>query len=120
MLHNDGDKSASSHIVTVNGDPQLTDTAQFGQAAYFDGVGDYLRVVDTDDTQISIGTIDFWLYVSEWNTNAMPFSKYDSSWGGYMQYFSGSLGFWADGNNKTLSLGTPSLNAWHHIAIVAT
>lgn len=63
MLHNDGDKSTSEHAVTVNGNPQITDTAKFGQAAVFDGVGDYLSIPDSEDWSFGGGdfTIDTWI-----------------------------------------------------------
>lgn len=66
MLHNDGDKSASSHSITQNGNPQITDTAKFSQAGFFDGDGDYLSIPDSDDWDYSNGsfTIDTWVYLN--------------------------------------------------------
>ena len=70
MLHNDGDESDSNHAVTVNGNPQINNTAKFSQAGYFDGTGDYLEIADSDDWNFGTGnfTIDFWSYSSDYTS----------------------------------------------------
>ena len=72
LIHGDGtgqtftDESASAHTITTNGDAtQSTTQSQFGGSAlYFDGVGDYLSIPDSEDWNFtaSDGTIDFWIY----------------------------------------------------------
>lgn len=66
LLHADGD-ATGSHDVTINGNPQITDTAKFSQAGFFDGTGDYLTVPDSDDWNFGSGdfTIDFWVNFSD-------------------------------------------------------
>ena len=73
MLHCNGTDGSTSfpddseyiHTVTANGDAQV-DTAQskFGGASgLFDGTGDYLSILDSDDWDFGSGdfTIDFWI-----------------------------------------------------------
>lgn len=85
------------NIATAGNVHHETDQSKFGDTSvYFDGTGDYLIIDDSEKNQISTGTIDFWVYTSAWNANDMLISKYDSAWGGYLQYYSGELIYRAD------------------------
>lgn len=128
MLHNDGDKSTSNHDVTVNGDPQLSDTAKFGQSAVFDGTGDYLTIPDSDDFDFGSGdfTFDFWVYpeangyVFTHGANSMPVSYilYQDNDIIFSSQASGYSGqYWISGNLKS-SDDSVVLNTWNHVAIV--
>ena len=129
LLHGDGnngsttfiDSSSNSHTVTPAGNAQISTTqSKFGGSSmYFDGSGDYLTVTDSS---LAFGTgeftIEFWMraastaefegLLSTGNVNTTD------SWqisGGADLVFS-RLGGLAVGDTF------PSLNTWHHVAIV--
>jgi hypothetical protein len=95
LLHLDGsngatlftDASATNHTPEAVGNASITTSVnKFGQAAIFDGSGDYIRVPDSNDWDLGSGdfTIDAWVYL-----NALPSSGSMAGIGGQ----------WQDGNN---------------------
>ncbi|MBF0452668.1 MAG: VCBS repeat-containing protein, partial [Candidatus Magnetomorum sp.] len=82
MLHMDDDQfkdsSPGSHIVTIYGDPiRAVGEGKFGDAIYFDGVGDALEINVNEDFYFGTGdfTIDFWIKTR----------RYDDNYEGYLQ-----------------------------------
>jgi len=118
----------SPHTVTAAGNAQV-DTAiaePWGTnngVGLFDGTGDYLSIPDSADfTFTSDFTIDFWAYVSSSFPSANPYLIH--SLNGIsdvaIQYRNSDtpdhLSFIIDGVQTDCT--APSLNAWHHIALV--
>ena len=140
LLHGDGadggttftDSSSKNRTVTSSGQARIeTDDKKFGTASvYFDGVGDYLNIADSDDFYFGAGdfTIEAWV---------RPLSSYDP----YYQTIEGilsqryrlgekhSFSFWLrpdgmlgfEANNGAYgcysATGVITLDAWQHVAV---
>ena len=115
--------------ITVVGNTQV-DTAQkkFGTgSALFDGTGDYLTLLDSDDWNFGAGnfTVDFWIRFNDVSTDRSIFEQYvdgsnrfDFYWyqaGSYLQLYSTIAT--AVKAHYTYAW-TPSVNTWYHIALV--
>jgi len=129
LLHGNGtnnsttftDSSTNNHTVTANGDAKISTTqSKFGGASmYFDGSGDYLTVTDSS---LAFGTgeftVEFWMRAASTATNEALLStgsvNTTDSWrisgGTYLAFY----------KQSGLVVGDtfPSLNTWHHVAIV--
>ncbi len=121
------DDSGSAHVLTVNGNAQIsTAKSKFGGASgYFDGSGDYLERANHADFQFGSGdfTIDFWIYplataayngvVTFWHPNAN-----NGDWRLYL--LSGSIVFdiYDEGNGGKNISAALSTNVWTHVAAV--
>jgi len=126
--------SPSVHVVTAYGNAQI-DTAQnkFGGASgLFDGTGDYLSLVDSDDWNFGTGdfTIDFWV-----RFNALPAASGtqtflaqgpdDSNYWRLILYNNAGTYMWFFQNrvsaSYTINIGrnSPGLSTsmWYHVAI---
>jgi hypothetical protein len=137
LLRGDGagavfvDSSVSGYAVTAVGD--VTQSATYskfgGKSIYFDGTGDYLTVVDSDDWYFDGDfTVDFWIRFSSIDTGAHNYPFFTQSvGGGYplqgLILFGGALTWMSYVNAGTPRLNywvpwTPVINTWYHIAIV--
>ena len=121
------DSSASNHDVFPNGDATLSATqSKFGsKSMYFDGTGDYLRVLDNGDWYFSGDfTIDCWVYFistsgssafTSWHQDSDNRIRFD-----YNTTFN-ELGFSIRTNNSVVFVmngsWTPSIDTWYHVAI---
>jgi len=132
LLHMDGDASASAHVVTSNGNPQLNaTTTKFDGAMYFDGTGDYLTVPDHADFEFGTGdfTIDMWVYcevLGAGANNGVLISKRVNPATDYTPYnlginSSGQLLFYASEGTgwdigKVVATGLV-IDTWYHVAV---
>ena len=125
------DKSGNNHTVTVHGNPVISTTEKkFGNSSiYFNGDGDFLSTPVSDDLNFGSGdfTIDFWVNLDSLsegqallannNTNGFgAFIFYVG--GGLLQLYMGSSGTNFDIKAGDYPLWSPSINTWHHIALV--
>lgn len=124
------DKSASNHTITANGDAKQTTFSPYrhgGYSNYFDGSGDYLTVADHADLSMGTGdfTIEMWVYPTTSNNGQSLITKGSNStytpylfmlYGTDLRFLSSSNGSSYDIANK--SVGTVTINAWNHIAMV--
>jgi len=127
LLHFDGDVSDSAHVVTVNGDPQLSaTTAKFDGSMYFDGNGDYLSVPDSDDWDFTAGdyTIDLWVkHDGPGAHEGYVAHRQDSTHVWYLGNKPASGMYWLMYNNGIAVIienqgnGITDTN-WHHVALV--
>ena len=125
------DASAFNHTITVNGNAQL-DTAQYkfvggnNASCLFDGTGDYLSSVDSDDW--TLGNVDFTVdfqfmkptgaegnFVTQWGDAG------NRSWGfvwdaSYVYFIYTTNGTTLA--SKTITLGTINNDTWYHMAFV--
>lgn len=134
LLHADGtgatfiDSSNPAKTVTTNGNvTQSATQSKFGgKSAYFDGIGDYLRVPDSSDWNFGSGdfSIDGWIYptndavVSQGIVTTME-SQGSTDYYGYAvrRFNNGTITFWHSGGNATTTSTAP-INTWSHIACV--
>ncbi len=116
------ESSPSAKTVTVYGNAaESSSKSVFGTKSwYFDGSGDGIKAAASSDYDISVGTVDWWMYVTAWSGNEIPISSSDYIAGGYIQFYSSQLRFYAPGNVNTVNFGTPSAGVWHHYALVTT
>jgi len=141
LLHADGgnattvfsDAGVHAHSVTANGNAQIS-TAQSkfgGSAISCDGAGDYLTVGNSSDWEFGSGnfTVDWWEYRTS-STGAKTSISRDQStlyvpfilgYGNdpllvYMTSDSSGAAGWDIAGGQ--SLGSLTLNAWHHFAVV--
>jgi hypothetical protein len=132
LLHFDGDISTTPHTLTVNGNPQLNaTTAKFNGAMYFDGSGDYVYTLDSEDFKFGSDdfTIDFWCYITQF---AIDHNYLVGKIGNYAIGGAFLIGIDSGGIPKFLACsyfsewdlaligggGSPiSLNTWTHIAV---
>lgn len=122
------DSSNSGHLITGEGDTvHSTQKQKFGSSAiYFDGSGDHLTVVDSDDWNFGDGdfTIDFWINTSyEAGEHAIittgdsgPGATYRNAFEIYSR--DGDIrAYYADGTNQDYLIKTGVFNGtWKHIA----
>ncbi len=128
------DSETTPKTITAVNQAQV-DTAQYKNltgstgSILFDGTGDYLSLVDSDDWNFGSGdfTIDFWTrfasvdsvqFLGKWDATAGT-KNWNLTWYGNKLYFFIST----DGSNEigNYALGcswTPSTNTWYHIAVV--
>lgn len=122
------DSSSSSHTITANGDVHhSTDQAKFGGSSiYFDGVDDYLSILNSADLDFGTGdfTVDLWVWQDQ-----------EYQWGGFLllgnyhgdgimmttftdtdKYYYAEIG--ASGGTITLRSGEDFSSGWHHLALV--
>lgn len=131
LLHGNGVDGATSFvdeagkIVTPVGNTCIkTDQSRFGGASmFFDGSGDSLTVGTSTDFAFGIGdfTIDMWINASVFGTNGIFFAI--SATGGLIFGRRETLDSWgicAWGGSVWGVTATPlpSLNTWHHLAMV--
>ena len=131
LLHMNGDVSNSEHPITLISTPQLdATTTKFDGAMYFDGIGDYLTIPDSDDFNFGSDnfTIDLWASLDSGLTHQFcrqgPPSGNDSN----------NI-VWMVGSDKTITLlysvsgtgwvtvnstvaATFNYNEWTHFAVV--
>ena len=134
LIHSDislfNDSSIFKHPIIRKGNTHhKVAEKKFGSSAmYFDGVGDYLSIPDSEDFKFSTNpfTIDFWIHPTILSTWRRIFSTSDSAHTGWNVYFtdSGVIG-WSvgDGSSWVAQLetdGTENLivNQWNHVAFV--
>lgn len=127
LLHMDGtngsttftDSSNNGIAVTANGDAQVS-TAQtkFGQAAYFDGSGDYLSF---GAANLSFGTDDFtvemWIYPTSSQTAFLADWRLVGS-GPSLYIQNNVLNFYDGGALNLVASSTAAANQWTHVAAV--
>jgi len=126
LLHFDGDASASAHIVTSNGNPQLNAAvAQFDGSMYFDGAGDYLQIPDSANWDFDADfTIDFWINSSKTGGDthfiATGHPQPGTCW--YVKWGVGGQGWSLGGVNGSSEWNTSYTGgmdgSWHHVAFV--
>jgi len=129
------DESNNNHTITANGNAQ-TDTTVFKYGSgsmQFDGSGDYLSVAY--DLSLAVEgsnfTIEFWYYPTTFASATIIYTTRLSSnsanryegWsiatqtnGTVTPYLSSNNSSWDIASGP--SIGSPTLNAWNHIAIV--
>lgn len=107
--------------VTANGNVSISSAvSKFGQAAYFDGTGDYLSV-----TGPSFGTNDFcveaWVYPTVNNNILVVFdtrtSDNDSTGFAFYLRSTGKLAYIYGNGVVVEGTTTYSANTWHHVAV---
>jgi len=134
------DSSSYAHTVTANGDTQIS-TAQFkfgGASMYFDGSGDYLSILDSDQFEIGSGdfTFEAWIYLTGYSAAyqgqyyvAEIICKDSSSTGrGFTFAVNGTSTSWTSlgvtlfsSNNTYIATSATTsfdLNTWYHVAAV--
>lgn len=132
LLHMDGgnesttftDSSSNALTVTASGNAKVsTSITKFGQACLLDGLGDYLVVTDTSSVTAA-GTGDFafecWFYNytgSSTVTNSGTLLQ-GGTGSPIIRYESSNISFGVVGTGYLLSASQPSLDAWHHVAVV--
>jgi hypothetical protein len=141
LLHMDGadnsttftDSSPRNYTITPEGNPVIsTSQIRLGSASgYFDGSGDYLNVVGSNN--FNFGTVDFtvemWVYPFNYGDSvagAQLFGTTNGSTSGWswnlgesadrMRLISNMTGTWQD-DLVVGSGGSPALNQWSHIAL---
>ncbi|RLF30320.1 MAG: hypothetical protein DRN14_00255 [Thermoplasmata archaeon] len=133
LLHLNGgattfvDDSFSPHTVTANGDAQI-DSSQYkfgGASGKFDGTGDYLTVLDSDDWYHSGDfTWDCWVRFNGTPTSAVFIAQYqdasnllrfDYNTTNGLEFSIYSGGVWVLDMYRAW---TPSADTWHHVAVV--
>jgi len=96
---------------------------------YFDGDGDYLSIPDSDDWDFGSEdfTIDFWLNLSDTNTNAIVGQWDNNERAIFFEYVTGEnlrVITSNDGNYHpeivTLIPWSPLIDTWYHVALVRT
>lgn len=133
LLHMDGtdasttftDSSSGAKTVTANGNAQIdTGRFKFGTAGgLLDGTGDYLSLADSADWDFGTGdfTIDFWVYLAA-DVGATLFEIGDvvggAGTGVSMEWSGSNWSFYINSGTPNITVTRPSLNAWHHVAIV--
>jgi len=129
LLSFDGDKSTSVHNLIYNGNPQLTSDKKIGSSSiFFDGVGDYILIPDSNDWDLSgYFTIDFWYKSSDTDTGDYIFKRQAGSCVDFaLQIVSSSeIRFLVENGTNCIfdvinstSGASLSDNTWHHVAIV--
>lgn len=71
--------------------------------------------ISTSGIDISPCTVDWWMYSTDWASQPIVMIG-DATSNGYIQYYSGLLKY--DHASNLLNFGDPSLNEWHHYALV--
>jgi len=134
LLHCDGTNGAVSfpdaaggHSVTAFGDAHVsTAQSKFGNAAYFDGNGDYLETADSPDFDPGgqAFTIDFWMYPLDDYGPSCPIGKSipDAGQGYDIRLYQNAIHVvgvngWAD---NIISDASISIGAWYHVAVSST
>jgi len=126
------DTSSKIHVITIEGDTHHeTDQKKFGSTSiYFDGEGDYLSAIDSEDWYFEEDdfTIDLWFFSERLNTKeyllAQDYSINDPGTPGmYLDKDnSNNLKFYLHNNIGgmfvALSGGEVQLNNWHHVTII--
>lgn len=124
------DFSDSTHIITPYGQTHHEiDQSKFGDTSiYFDGLGDYLSVSDSDDWYFGSGdfTIDTWVYFNSLSEHAIFISQYinDSNYTSFG--FINTTGFvfkQVQGGVVLINLSQGNISGWntdtwYHVAIV--
>ena len=131
LVHMNGDSSDGGHkVITYN--TRLNSTIKkFNSSMYFDGVGDYIGVADSDDWDFGNEsfTMDWWEYRTDssflkctvsrgYSGTQTAFSAGIANPGGTdLEFFASSNGSsWDIANAK--DMGSLDLNTWVHHAIV--
>jgi hypothetical protein len=121
------DASLAAHGYATNvGNAYMATSSKFAGAGYLDGAS-YLTYPDHADWNFGVGdfTVDWWEYRTAAGYSAInrhPFSTYTAWMFGYYSagnsqiYMSSNGGAWDIASAK--SLGTQTLNAWVHCAVV--
>ena len=129
------DRSGYGNDGTVHGAELVSGLEQLGNALSFDGVGDYVRVVDDASLDVAFGTLiwtkEAWAYPRGWANWATIVDKMTGAWwsnslGGIWASdcsgFSAAIGSGEPGNPPGCCVRVtfkPPLNAWYHIVAVA-
>lgn len=127
LMHNDGsngstsfiDSSNSGHVLTANGNAQIsTAESVFGGAsALFDGTGDFVSAPASADFEFGSGrfSIEFWLRLVGPNN----FSVFYTEDGRTSLHFDASRWVWrANNTNVFITNDNPTLNTWHFVQVV--
>lgn len=132
LLHADGsaatfvDSSVTARAVTANGDVTQSATwSKFGgKSASFDGTGDYLSCLDSDDWFLSTGnfTIETWIYPTV-VTNMGLIGQYEDANNHWYWDFDGTSVrfYYKDASTVRASYAytwTPSINTAYHLRLV--
>jgi len=135
------DSSSNAHVVTANGNAQISTTeSKFGGSSlYFDGSGDYLSVADNNDFELGSGnfTLEAWVYLTGYSANysgnyiAVILAKDSGSTGRSFTFaISGTASSWTSVSVTLFASTSPlvlvgntgsfnfSLNTWYHVAAV--
>lgn len=113
------DSSKNGHVVTANGNAQIsTAQSKFGGAsAAFDGTGDYLSIADSNSLDLGTGdfTLEMWAYIQ--STGEYVLYAHAATGGPMLLFFNGSFAFrrFAVANVVTAT-AAPARNKWVHIA----
>lgn len=117
------DYSKYNKPVSVFGDVKTTTSqSKFnGSSAYFDKSGDYLRLDNSNDFDLSNidWTIEMWIRPNgDYSFYNTLIAKRDSGteWEVYLKIGSGALSFYNGSNYESSS--TPTSNVWNHVAAV--
>jgi hypothetical protein len=138
LVHFDGTNGSTTIVDeagntwTASGSAQIsTTTAAWGQSAYFDGVGDFIRVDNASLFNFGSApfTIDFWINPSNAGNNTYLLGRSNPNGGQGFDIrldlneilvvgangWSFNIGTYADPTGNYISPGT-----WGHVAVVAT
>jgi len=119
------DSSGTSKAITPSGDTKIINLAKFGTGAgYFDGTGDYLSALDSDDWNFGSGdfTIDFWIKFTDPSAVQIIFSQFINASNRFEIYVaSGELNLSIQSGGALVEL-YPAMaavaNTWYHVAVV--
>jgi len=129
VLWLDTENPGGRHYITANGDAKITTGVNdpFGDSngvGTFDGSGDYLSSVDSDDWQ-NIKTVEGWFRFASLSVENTLFGQgqptNERAWllkreNGYLRFFYSTDGTgWTDAQVFNYSW-TPTLNQWYHLA----
>jgi len=139
LLHMDGannsttfvDESYTPKNITAHGSAKITtSTSKFGEAAMFDGNGDYLSWTKTSDLNFgsSSFTVEGWFYFNVNNIGYQPLISFVTSGDNQGPILAtetnNALVFYGSNGSSWTHLVTsstvPTTGEWHHIAAVGT
>jgi len=120
------DNSTNNLTTTVNGGPEVRSFNPFqrnpGSSLYFDGTGDYLRIVNNQSLALGTGnfTIEFWANMTTNPSNQVILDQRpDGSHGAYpaILFESKYIRWYVSSATRIQSTSTLTLNTWYHVAI---
>ena len=120
------DNSTNNFTITVNGDTSIKSFNPFqrnpGSSLYFDGTGDYLRIVNNQSLALGTGnfTIEFWANMTTNPSNQVILDQRpDGSHGAYpaILFESKYIRWYVSSATRIQSTSTLTLNTWYHVAI---
>ena len=132
LLHMDGENNSTNFVdnsryqvaITPFGNSKIINNLNDNSAAYFDGDGDYLRVINSNAYELETNdfTIEFWIKLNSNSSTSTVISKggtssiSDQVWSVTLQ--GDSLVFRAPPNLELLLMSNAlEVNNWYHVAI---